>query len=199
MQCSDGTDTLYPEIGRLFSLGGMSECGKSHAGKYFDERGVRRIKIGRVLAEVGQELGLRPDAEGFTETLYRDHAAVVLPGFLRRVAEEMAVNGSRRAILESMYRLELATFLKGALGSRMVNIFIEAPLALRIDREWRAKGDADRATVERRVLAKDVLNRERGVPEVRAVADLVIDNSGSPGDYDRELDRIAMTYPPLPA
>ena len=199
MQRLDSTVPLYPEIGRLFSLGGLSECGKSHAGRYFDERGIRRIKIGRVLAETGRELGLDPDAEGFTATLYRDHAAVVLPGFLRRVADEMAANGTRRASLESMYRRELATFLKRALGPRMINIFIEAPLALRIDREWRAKGDADRATVERRVLAKDALKRERGVQALRAVADMVIDNSGSADDYDRELDRIVRTYLPLPA
>lgn len=164
-----------------------------------EEFGIRRIKIGRVLASVGRELGLDPDTDGFTETLYRDHQAVVPPRFLRRVADEMAANGTRRASLESMYRVQMASFLKDALGPRMVNIFIEAPLHLRIEREWRAKGGTDRAAVERQVLANYALKRERGVPDLRAVADIVVDNSGSASDYDRKLDRIILAYPPLPS
>jgi hypothetical protein len=41
----DASIVRYPEIGRLFSLGGLSECGKSFAGQYFASHGVLRIKI----------------------------------------------------------------------------------------------------------------------------------------------------------
>ncbi len=188
----------WPEIGRLFSLGGMSECGKSHAGRYFDAHGVRRIKIGRVLAEVGSDLGLDPAAPNFTSRLYDEHAEVALPAFLGRVADEMRREGVVRASLESMSRGQLATWLKGQLGDRMVNIFIEAPLALRIEREWRKRPGSEREAIGTEVRAKDELKVQRGVPDLRAIADLVIDNSGTAAEYDRELIRVLRDYPAIP-
>lgn len=184
----------WPGIGRLFSLGGMSECGKSHAGRYFDANGVRRIKIGRVLAEVGSDLGLDTTAPEFTERLYDEHADTALLAFLKRVAEEMRREGVERASLESMYRGQLATWLKGQLGERMVNIFIEAPLELRIERERLKRPGSERESVAAEVWAKDESKRQRGVPNLRAIADLVIDNSGSAEEYERELDRILRDF-----
>jgi hypothetical protein len=120
----------YPEIGRLFSLGGLSECGKSCAGQYFASRGVPRIKIARVLADVGRDLLLDPDAPNFTDRLYSAHASTAMPMFVERVANQVVEHSVQRASLESMYQPQMATFLKDVLGQRMVHIFIEAPLAL---------------------------------------------------------------------
>ncbi len=184
----------WPGIGRLFSLGGMSECGKSHAGRYFDAHGVRRIKIGRVLAEVGRDLGLDTTAPEFTERLYAQHGDTTLLAFLERVVDEMRREGVERASLESMYRCQLATWLKGQLGERMVNIFIEAPLELPIEREWRKRPGSERESIAAEVRAKDQSKRQRGVPNLRAIADLVIDNSGSAEEYERELDRILRDF-----
>lgn len=149
----------WPGIGRLFSLGGMSECGKSHAGRYFDANGVRRIKIGRVLAEVGRDLGLDTTAPEFTERLYDEHADVALPAFVARVTEEMRREGVERASLESMYRGQLATWLKGQLGERMVNIFYRS-----------AAGTPDRAREAQAAGLGAGVGRRRGLGQGRVEA-----------------------------
>lgn len=193
----DTSITRYPEIGRLFSLGGLSECGKSFAGQYFASRGVLRIKIARVLADVGRELLLDPDDPAFTDEIYASHASTALPMFLDRVADLMAEHRVRRASLESMYRPQMALFLKDALGERMVHILVEAPLELRVEREWRKRGGESREAVARRIEEKDNLKRRLGVPHLRPLANVILDNSGSPQEYQRRLDWLLDRFPPV--
>ena len=158
----------YPGIGRLFSLGGLSECGKSFAGQYFAAHGVARVKIARVLERVGRELGLDPAEASFTDAVYL--APTSLPRFLELVAEEMASLGAVRAVLESMYRPQMADFLSRELGERMVHIYIEAPLELRVHREWLKLRAVPQAEVRARIAQKDAMKRRLGVPELRGRA-----------------------------
>lgn len=193
-----GTSIMrYPEIGRLFSLGGLSECGKSFAGQYFASHGVLRIKIARVLADVGRELLLDPNDPMFTDQLYNAHAATALSMFLERVASQMVEHGAQRASLESMYRPQMAIFLKDVLGQHMVHIFIEAPLELRIEREWRKSGEESREAVACRIREKDAMKQRLGVPQLPPLADVVLDNSGSLQYYQRRLGRLLDEFPPI--
>ncbi len=185
----------YPGIGRLFSLGGLSECGKSIAGQYLASHGVLRIKIARLLADVGRELLLDPDDPTFTDQLYTSHASIALSMFIECVAKHMVERGVQLASLESMYRSQTAIFLKDVLGQRMVHTFIEAPLELRIEREWRKLGGEPREAVACRVREKDAMKQRLGVPQLRPLADVVLDNSGSLQDYRSQLDRLLDEFP----
>lgn len=189
----------YPEIGRLFSLGGLSECGKSFAGQHFASHGVLRIKIARVLADVGRHLLLDPDDPTFTDHLYSRHVSTALPLFLERVAHLMVEKGAQRASLESMYRPQMAVFLKETLGPRMVHIFIEAPLDLRIEHAWRKMQKGSREDLALRIREKDDMKRRLGVPQLRAMADVVLDNSGTLQDYQCRLDEVLDQFPPISA
>lgn len=96
-----------------------------------------------------------------------------------------------------MYRGQLAKWLRGQLGERMVNLSVEAPLALRIEREWRKRSGSEREAIAAAVHAKDELKRQRGGPKLRTIADIIIDNSGTAAEYDRELIRVLRDYPAM--
>jgi dephospho-CoA kinase len=91
----------------------------------------------------------------------------------------------------------MAIFLKEALGPRMVHVFIEAPLELRVEREWRKLGGERWETVASRVREKDVMKQHLGVPQLLPLADVVLDNSGSLRDYRNQLDRLLDEHPPI--
>ncbi len=182
-------------VSRLFSLGGMSECGKSEAGRFFADRGVERLKIARFIEVIASSRGYDLSGDDYTDQLFEVDADGTLAEFVRLVGSHMGGAGIRCASLESMYRVSMATHLKAVLGDRMVNIYIDAPFDVRVEREWAKSGkDSSVRDVERRVAEKDEMKARIGVPGLRDVADIVIDNSGTLEEYQCRLGDIVMEY-----
>ena len=193
---SSSSKDAWPGIGRLFALGGMSECGKSHAGQRFDSAGVRRIKIARILADIGRERGMDLGAADFTGQLHEDLGDEVVTYFLDKVEAEMREYGAVRASIESLYRRSLADGIRERLGDRFVVLFIDAPFDLRVERELIAKG-GDRATLSAATRAKDHWKMDRGARDIREIADVIVDNSGTAQQYDATLDQLLRDHPPI--
>ena len=189
--------TDLAHVSRLFSLGGMSECGKSEAGRFFAGKGVERLKIARFIEVIASSSGYDMDSDAFTDHLFEVDPSGTLAEFVNLVASHMRKAGLRHASLESMYRVPMATHLKAVLGDRMVNIFIDAPFDVRVKREWAKLGkDTSAKDVERWVAEKDEMKTRIGVPGLRDVADIVIDNSGTLEEYRIRLGEILDEYCP---
>jgi len=189
----------------MFSVGGMSECGKSYAGKFLAERGVARIKIAKVLADVGEELGHDPEAEGFTSRLYDLHFEPAMELFLTKAIQMADAAPMAAGCLESMYRPAMARYLTERLGAQMVHIYIEVPLDVRLERQFQAvqnifmrlglppdsKGSAEvRAELDAALIERDAMKTARGVPELRPLATHIIDNSGTLESYNDALESV---------
>ena len=169
----------------------MSECGKSEAGRFFAGKGVERLKIARFIEVIASSRGYDINSDTFTDRLFEVDPNGTLAEFVNLVASHMRKAGLRHASLESMYRVPMATHLKAVLGDRMVNIFIDAPFDVRVKREWAKLGkDMSVKDVERRVAEKDEMKTRIGVPGLRDVADIVIDNSGTLEEYRIRLGEI---------
>lgn len=179
----------------MFSLGGMSECGKSTAGLHLQKLGIVRLKIikfeEKMMRHRGYDLSNGMKEDYFVE-LYSSNTEEVLKEFLYLVSKYMEENNIKYASLESMYRPQMAQFLKDTLKEKMANIYIEANIDQRAKREW-LKYYKDSNTLEeitKKVKEKDKFKIRNGANKVKDVADYIIDNSGSLESLITNIDNI---------
>ena len=173
----------------MFSLGGLSECGKTSAGNKLQEMGARKSKIIHIEREMMEERGYDL-SEGMKDehfvNLYADNQEKAFKEFLYRLIKHMQEEGKPFASIESLYRAELGAFLKKELKNRMAYIFIDAPAETRARRELEKvnrKALADGKTpitfdeMLKKVHQKDEFKIKHNADKVKDIADYVVDNS----------------------
>lgn len=173
----------------MFSLGGLSECGKTSAGYKLQEMGARKSKIIHIeremMEERGYDLSDGMKDEHFVK-LYADNPDQSFKEFLYRLIMHMKEENKPFASIESLYRAELGAFLKKELGDRMLNIYIDAPAEVRASRELKkvnSKAEAEGKTLMtyeemlEKVHKKDEFKMKHNAQKVKEIADYVVDNS----------------------
>ncbi|MBP2057513.1 cytidylate kinase [Lactobacillus colini] len=176
----------------LFSLGGLSESGKSAAGLYFDSIGIKRMKIIQVESDMMRERGIefedRPKEAEFQKLYSEDHEQLFRE-FLYRLIAKMKQENVQYASIESLYRAELGAYLKRILADRMINIYIDAPLELRAKRESIKQKDLNLSLAEMiaRTKKKDQFKIEHGALEVRDIADIIVNNGENIANLNQYL------------
>ncbi|GGV18471.1 (d)CMP kinase [Lactobacillus acetotolerans] len=168
----------------MFSLGGLSECGKSAAGLYLNSIGIKRMKIIQIEKEMmrarNYDFTGHPSEEDFVK-LYSGDQEKVFREFLYRLIQKMEEAGTYYASIESLYRAELGAYLKKELGPRMMNIYIEAPIEVRAKREFKKQTvdngkDYTFAEIVARTKKKDQFKIDKGAKKVKNIADIIINN-----------------------
>lgn len=168
----------------MFSLGGLSECGKSAAGIYFDSIGIKRMKIIAIEKEMMIERNYQftghPSEQDFTN-LYAKDTEKVFKEFLYRLIGKMQEENIHYASIESLYRSELGVYLKKELGPKMMNIYVEAPLEVRAQREYKKQtiDNGENFTFDEiveRTKNKDQFKINHGALKVKDIADIIVNN-----------------------
>ena len=168
----------------MFSLGGLSECGKSAAGIYFDSIGIKRMKIIAIEKEMMIERNYQftghPSEQDFTN-LYAKDTEQVFKEFLYRLIGKMQEENIHYASIESLYRSELGVYLKKELGPKMMNIYIEAPLEVRAQREYQKQTidngkDFTFDEIVEQTKNKDQFKIKHGALKVKDIADIIVNN-----------------------
>ncbi len=168
----------------MFSLGGLSECGKSAAGIYFYSIGIKRMKIIEIEKEMMIERNYQftghPSEQDFTN-LYAKDTEKVFKEFLYRLIGKMQEENIHYASIESLYRSELGVYLKKELGPKMMNIYIEAPLEVRAQREYKKQTidngkDFTFDEIVERTKNKDQFKIKHGALKVKDIADIIVNN-----------------------
>ena len=168
----------------MFSLGGLSECGKSAAGIYFDSIGIKRMKIiaieKEMMIERNYQFNGHPSEQDFTN-LYAKDTEKVFKEFLYRLIGKMQEENIHYASIESLYRSELGVYLKKELGPKMMNIYIEAPLEVRAQREYKKQtiDNGENFTFDEiveRTKNKDQFKIKHGALKVKDIADIIVNN-----------------------
>lgn len=189
----------------MFSLGGLSECGKTSAGLYLQRIGVKRMKIIQIEREMMEERGYDLSdgmKEHHFDELYAVNIEDVFREFLYRLITKLQAEGIKFASIESLYRAELGAFLKKELGSRMINIFIDAPAEVRAERELQkinkkaASENRSKATLKEvidRTRQKDAFKLRHGADRVKDIANIIINNDSliSKAEFDSMVGGIA--------
>ncbi|QYN54841.1 hypothetical protein GYM70_05480 [Lactobacillus panisapium] len=182
------TDEQYTKrkeyVKGMFSLGGLSECGKSAAGLYFDSIGIKRMKIiaieKEMMLERNYQFSGHPTENDFKK-LYANNPEQIFREFLYRLIGKMQESGTHYASIESLYRSELGAYLKKELGAKMLNIYIEAPIEVRAKREFKKQtiDNGENYTFDEiveRTKKKDQFKIKHGALRVKEIADIIVNN-----------------------
>ena len=183
----------------MFSLGGLSECGKSAAGIYFDSIGIKRMKIIAIEKEMMIERNYQftghPSEQDFTN-LYAKDTEQVFKEFLYRLIGKMQEENIHYASIESLYRSELGVYLKKELGPKMMNIYVEAPLEVRAQREYKKQtiDNGENFTfneIVERTKKKDQFKIKHGALKVKDIADIIVNNDSFVANEKQYLNIMA--------
>ncbi|MFH8684180.1 DUF4254 domain-containing protein [Streptomyces lydicus] len=168
-------------LGRVIAFGGLSECGKSTSAEFVRQTcGAQRLKIGFLLRQAAHRQGL---ADPYALSARRQ--AEMLLGELNRFAD--AHVDTRLFTIESVHDNASITELKQLMGDKLQIVYLDAAFAVRVARS---------GMPAQAVAAKDEIKMSRGAHQVAAVADHVMDNSGSVAALRARLLRIAAPAGP---
>ncbi|MCF3143519.1 DUF4254 domain-containing protein [Streptomyces platensis] len=161
---------------RIIAFGGLSECGKSTSAEFVRRTcGAQRLKMGFLLRQAAHREGL---ADPYALSARRQ--AELLLGELNRFAD--AHVDARLFTIESVHDDASIAELKQLMGDLLQIVYLDASFAVRVERS---------GTPPPAVAAKDEIKMSRGAHQVAALADHVIDNSGSIAALRARLRRIA--------
>jgi dephospho-CoA kinase len=161
---------------RVLAFGGLSECGKSTSAEFVRRMcGAQRLKIGFLLRQAAHRKGL---SDPYALSARRQ--AELLLGELNRFAE--AHVDTRLFTIESVHDDASIAELKQLMSDRLQIVYLDASFAVRVERS---------GTPPQSVAAKDEIKMSRGAHQVAALADHVINNSGSIAALRARLRRIA--------
>ncbi|MYY12649.1 DUF4254 domain-containing protein [Streptomyces sp. SID4919] len=161
---------------RVIAFGGLSECGKSTSAEFVQRTcGAQRFKIGFLLRQAAHREGL---ADPYALSARRQ--AELLLGELNRFAD--AHVDTWLFTIESVHDDASIAELKQLMGDTLQIVYLDASFAVRVERS---------GTPAQAVAAKDEIKMSRGAHQVAALADHVIDNTGSIAALRARLRRIA--------
>ncbi|MET7800494.1 DUF4254 domain-containing protein [Streptomyces decoyicus] len=169
-------------LNRVIAFGGLSECGKSTSAEFVRQVcGAQRLKIGYLLRQAAHRQGL---ADPYALSARRQ--AELLLGELNRFAE--AHVDTQLFTIESVHDDASVAELKQLTGGTLQIVYLDASFAVRVERS---------GMPAQAVAAKDEIKMSRGAHRVAALADHVIDNSGSIAALRAQLRRIAAPAGPV--
>ncbi|PJN32228.1 hypothetical protein CG747_43600 [Streptomyces sp. CB02959] len=174
--------TPSPRLARVVAFGGLSECGKSTSAEFLRRTcGAQRLKIGYLLRQAAHRKGL---ADPYALSARRQ--AELLVGELNCFAE--AHVDTRLITIESVHDDASIGELKVLMGDRLQIVYLDAPFTVRVARS---------GMPAQAVAAKDEIKLSRGAHQVAAVADHVINNSGSIAALRARLQQLADPAGPV--
>ena len=180
----------------IFALTGMSECGKSTIGKYFDSKGISRLKIVRLFERVRDKWSPDEELYAFLKRQEERDPYALWDAFIDELINEMERLGTNTASIESLYGGGLGPYLKQKLGPHFCIVFVDIPLKIRLDRQMQRENLPDIESARRYLLPRDEIKEKSGVPSLKKIASEVVDNSGTLEDLHRKIDQIVAEYLP---
>jgi nucleoside-diphosphate kinase len=178
----------------IFALTGMSECGKSTVGKYFDSKGIPRLKIVKIFEKVKDTYKPNKDVKTFTSIEEKRDPYALWDAFIEQLLAEMNERKVNVASIESLYGGGLGYYLKQKLGNHFHIIFIEASEEKRIKLQMIRENINDANRAKQLLLSRDRIKNDSGIPQLKEIADEIIDNSGSINQLYEKVDKIIHKY-----
>lgn len=192
---------------RVFGLTGNFGSGKSTVAAMFRQAGVPVLDADRISRDVTAPGGRAYDAvvREFGREILRDDGAVDRG----KLGEIVFTDPVRRARLEAITHPCILEAMKEAIGNLSREGYRAAIVEAALIHESGRKGlfeqvisvRCDEETQLRRVMARDGISKEEAAARIRAqmdagekarCSDHVIDNSGSPEDTRRQVERLAQ-------
>ena len=179
----------------IFGLSGMTECGKSTAGIYFDAHGVKRLKIIQILDLVRQENDPGNDTITFINAALKDRGEWLRLAFADKLLEEMHRLGIRYCSLESMGDPEMVRYLRSRFPGEFFSVFIDASLEERLKHQMVRENLTDIDEAKKILLPKDEFKVSFWkMPDIKTIADVVVDNNGTLKTFKERLNALLVEH-----
>jgi len=176
---------------KVFFIGGMSESGKSTLGKYLDAHGIARLKIVFFLQRIKEREGDTGDFYEWNDRVSKEKAEWVREEFFKEFLSWTLEQGIEHCCLESLYEPNLALHMQERLGNDVVHIvYVDIPQDVRIKRQMIRRNLATEEEAREILVPRDENKSRWGVPTILDHADIVVDNSGSLEDLEKEGDKL---------
>lgn len=172
----------------------MSESGKSTVGRYLESRGIKRLKIADFMGEVHRKFGGNIDYHTWIWQVENDRPEWLYAKFLKHLKNFLAENSTGWCSIESLYNPALGTYLRQRLGSDCRIIYVDLPPDLRIKRQMERRNLPSLNEARTYLVPRDEFKERIGVPKIREIADVVIDNSGTEKELYKKLDAILSEW-----
>jgi len=175
----------------IFGLSGMTECGKSTAGMFFDAHGVKRIKMINVLDLLRAETEPNLDLETFVNREIKQNPVQLRQLFTDKLLAEMDRTGIRFCSLESMGDPEMVLYLRARLPGEFFSLYVDASLEKRLQHQMIRKNLTDLEEAKRILIPKDDFKTTFWkMPQIMGIADVVVDNNGTLEAFQMELESL---------
>jgi len=178
----------------VFALTGLSECGKSTVGMYFDSMSIPRLKIKDYFEELRKEISPNIGLKEFSKIQENKDPFRIWDGFIDKLIKDIDRKNVKTVSIESLYGYGFANYLKYRMGDSFKLVYVDSPFELRAERQMKKEGlssiDESRIMIEQR----DVDKIQSGIPELRKKRDIYVDNSGNIENLQSQLDFIIQQY-----
>ena len=178
----------------IFALTGMSECGKSTVGKYFDSIGIPRLKIVKLFERIRDKKSPGENLYEFTGREEKKDPCSLWDLFIAELLEEMNRLNVDMVSIESLYGGGLGPYLKQKLAHHFCLVYIDIPLEVRLKRQVVRENLVSIEKAKKIMLPRDKVKKESGIPDLKKIADIIIDNSGALQDLYGQLDALINEY-----
>lgn len=175
-------------------LTGMSESGKSTVGKHLDTQGIPRLKIRELFERVRDEQQPGMNLDDFVSQERRKNPFALWEAFIDQLAAEIEKRQVKMVSIESLYGGGLGPYLQRQLGDHFCLIYLEAPLETRLRYQMVREGFTNLEEARAKLLPRDKIKTESGIPELKEIADVIINNTGTIEDLEKQIDQIVSQY-----
>lgn len=184
-------------IKKIFLIGGMSESGKSTLGRYFESKGIPRLKIVDFLKRVKDREDVTEDFVAWNNRNVKERPEWVHKVFTDEFIAVTTEQGIECCALESLYGPDLALYMKSVLGDdRVIVVYVDMDVNVRLQRQMIRENLTDLEEAKALLFPRDERKREWRVPDIEPIADVVIDNSGSIQELYDMADKIMEEHCP---
>lgn len=169
---------------------GLLASGKGTAAKYFTEKyGAQSFRFSTIMRDVLDRLYLEHSRENMSNisTLLRERFGEDL--FAKVMAADVEKAPANLVVVDGARRLADIEHLKKLAGFKLVSIEVEAKIRYERLRQRGENPDDQNKTWEQ-FLADHELETEKSIPALMAMADVVVNNNGSPEEFRRQLDKL---------
>ncbi|MBI2631314.1 hypothetical protein HYW73_03860 [Candidatus Nomurabacteria bacterium] len=178
----------------IFALTGMSECGKSTVGKYFDEKGISRLKIVRLFEAVRDKLEPREELYEFLKKQEERDPYALWDAFAEELLLTMEKSGKSMVSIESLYGGGLGPYLMQKFKEHFCIIFIDTPIERRVLFQMQREnlGTVEAASIY--LSPRDEVKERSGIPALKDMAGEVLSNSGTLDELYQAIDVIIKKH-----
>lgn len=181
---------------KVFLIGGMSESGKSTVGRYLGSKGIKRLKFVTYLRRVMEKEGVTGDFQEWNTQMELTKPEWLRQRFVEEFESTLKEEGIEYCCVESLYRPEFGQFLKESLNAKVIIVYVEIPLEVRLQRQIIRQGLSSTEQAKAYLLPRDAEKEEWGTPKIKEIADVVLNNSGTIDELYKQIDVMIKKYCP---